>query len=70
MNKTLGTKIEGCNCKNNFQDERYGKGKRVFNLNQNKTKPMMKCTVCGTSKPCKINIEKIENKKDVEKPKK
>lgn len=45
------TKIANCSCKNNFQDERYGKGKRVFNLREgNKTGSEYKCTVCEAIK--------------------
>lgn len=31
-----------CTCKHEFQDKRYGKGKRVFN----KTTTGYRCTVC------------------------
>lgn len=38
------TVIEKCDCKNDFQDRRYGKGKRV----KNETKGGgARCTVCG-----------------------
>lgn len=38
------TKILRCNCKNEYQDERYGLGMRVFNPRKDKT---YACTVCG-----------------------
>ncbi|MEW6482869.1 MAG: hypothetical protein AB1397_07765 [bacterium] len=41
--------IKQCNCENNFQDERYGKGMRVFNTAGKGTK--LRCTVCGREIP-------------------
>lgn len=38
------TKILSCDCKNEFQDKEYGKGKRVCNTNARGAK----CTVCGS----------------------
>lgn len=35
--------IHKCSCKNSFQDENYGSGKRVMN----KTSKGYSCTVCG-----------------------
>lgn len=35
-----------CNCKHEFQDETYGKGNRVHNVN---TKGQAACTVCTPS---------------------
>ena len=41
------TRILRCNCEHKFQDQRYGKGKRVHN----KTKDGgWRCTVCGNVK--------------------
>lgn len=41
--------IKKCNCKNDFQDSKYGKGYRVFNKT-NKLKGsehVHRCTVCN-----------------------
>lgn len=43
------TKIIACNCKNDFQDERYGQGKRLHNACGKEHKDY-KCTVCGSVK--------------------
>jgi hypothetical protein len=45
------TKIAQCFCKNDFQDQRYGAGKRVFNsTGTSKGAPTgWRCTVCGKS---------------------
>ena len=44
-------KIMKCSCKHEFQDEKYGKGNRIFNpagkgSDQGKG---YRCTVCGTA---------------------
>lgn len=39
------TKIIKCNCKSDFQDERYGKSMRVYNVGEKSGK--CTCTVCG-----------------------
>lgn len=39
-----GSEIKPCTCKHKFQDDRYGKGMRVFN----KAQGGYRCTVCGT----------------------
>ena len=36
--------IGRCTCKHNWQDRKYGKGKRVKNV----TTKGYRCTVCGT----------------------
>ena len=41
-----GTKIINCNCKHDFMDKMYGRGKRVAN---NKKAAGARCTVCGKS---------------------
>lgn len=41
------TKVVNCTCKNDFQDKRYGKGKRVANYSRKHN--IYKCTVCSTS---------------------
>jgi len=35
--------IRGCKCSSPYQDDRYGKGQRLFN----KGKEEYSCTVCG-----------------------
>ncbi len=42
------TKILKCTCKHDFQDKRYGKGKRVFNVSTKNND--YRCTVCGNIK--------------------
>ncbi len=47
---TMSTKILPCKCEHKFQDERYGKGKRVHNKMKGgsaKDVPKHRCTVCG-----------------------
>jgi len=39
-----GTVRRKCNCKNEYQDKKYGPNVRVFNLTTNGAR----CTVCGT----------------------
>ena len=48
LEKPMKTKIMTCNCKHEYQDERYGKNKRVFNAGSvgTGTKITYKCTVC------------------------
>jgi rubrerythrin len=41
----MSAKVVACNCKHEFQDEHYGKGKRLANLTG---KGEYRCTVCGT----------------------
>lgn len=38
------TTIKQCTCENKFQDDKYGKHMRIFNMG---TKGDAKCTVCG-----------------------
>lgn len=41
-----GTVIEKCTCHSEYQDQKYGKGNRVYNVGpKGKT-----CTVCGKRK--------------------
>ena len=44
----MKTKIMTCTCKHEYQDEKYGKGKRVFNAGAKGTGTVItyKCTVC------------------------
>lgn len=39
-----------CNCKNQFQDDRYGKNIRIGNKTSN---GQYRCTVCGTVRDAK-----------------
>lgn len=36
-----------CSCKHDFQDEKYGKGNRVFNQGGSKENPKFRCIVCA-----------------------
>lgn len=42
-----------CSCKHDYQDSRYGAGKRYHNMTMKGTKdnPMVRCTVCATTRP-------------------
>ena len=40
------TKIIKCNCKNDYQDEKYGKNMRVHNTTIDIHKNGYRCTVC------------------------
>lgn len=40
------TKIIKCKCENEYQDERYGKGKRDGNKTAKETPDYYRCTVC------------------------
>ena len=43
------TKVFPCTCESKFQDEAYGKGKRLFNLRDDKKHAgEATCTVCGS----------------------
>ena len=42
-----GTVIMPCNCKHEYQDEKYGIGRRVFNKCSGFN---ARCTVCGKTK--------------------
>jgi hypothetical protein len=45
------TVVKPCSCVHKYQDEKYGKGKRVHNIKTaRKNNSTMVCTVCGTSK--------------------
>lgn len=49
MNKS---KITQCDCQNEYQDSRYGRGMRVTtpdNIQQAKGSFAVRCTVCGKS---------------------
>jgi len=40
----MASVISGCRCSNDYQDQRYGKGQRVFNSTNG---GFGRCTVCG-----------------------
>lgn len=44
----MSTKILSCDCEHAYQDELYGRGKRVHNLlgGSDRTSPLWRCTVC------------------------
>lgn len=47
------TKVMYCACNNDFQNSRYGAGRRVHNLtkqNSSKETRNWRCTVCGDEK--------------------
>lgn len=44
--KKSGTKVMACDCKHSFQDERYGKGQRVYNIGAKN----LVCTVCSNKR--------------------
>lgn len=49
----MASEIKTCdnqNCKSEYQDQKYGKGKRVHNTSGGVNKKTSKCTVCGTKK--------------------
>lgn len=39
-------KIINCSCKNEFQDARYGRGKRIANQTKKGDGVLYRCTVC------------------------
>ena len=41
------TKIMQCTCKHEFQDEKYGKNRRVFNKTEKTPGEVWRCTICG-----------------------
>jgi hypothetical protein len=43
----MNTITHYCTCENVYQDEKYGKGKRVMNPTSKLTPPTYRCTVCG-----------------------
>jgi hypothetical protein len=43
----MATKIISCNCKNEFQDTRYGQGRRVHNqMKDQGAQKQWRCAVC------------------------
>ena len=45
----MQTKIVNCDCKHDYQDAKYGKGKRVANYARNANNKFggYRCSVCG-----------------------
>jgi hypothetical protein len=50
MASSDGSKVAPCNCKQTYQDKRYGNGQRLHNAQQGKNKGKFRCTACGSSK--------------------
>lgn len=46
----METKIITCDCKHEYQDELYGKNRRVANKVDTKDKDEYRCTVCSKVK--------------------
>lgn len=42
----FGTEVMSCSCKSEFQDGRYGHGRRVFNRTKKLFGSIYRCTVC------------------------
>lgn len=45
--EVIMTTIKKCNCKNEYQDKKYGKQRRVHNSKDDKTRKNWRCTVCN-----------------------
>ena len=43
------TKVIYCACSHDFQDKKYGRGKRLANRCPGILRPKYRCTVCGTT---------------------
>lgn len=52
LSKIKTTEILPCNCKHEFQDTKYGIGKRLHNFASglNASRGGWRCTVCGTNR--------------------
>ena len=51
MNEVETTKIIECGCMSEFQDKRYGKGRRLHNrCKKDNSMTGWRCTVCGVKK--------------------
>ena len=46
----MPTKVLPCGCDHKFQDDTYGKGRRLFNGTTKSGKTGFRCTVCGKEK--------------------
>ena len=45
-----GTSIKECDCVHEYQDKKYGKGKRVHNVAGGRGAGFLRCTSCGKDK--------------------
>lgn len=54
-----------CDCQHEFQDKRYGKGIRIYNIG----KTHKSCTVCGNKVPL-TDLDRKKDKDDKESEKK
>lgn len=55
----MATEIKNCNCKSDYQDLRYGKGNRVYNVSAKAGTKTSRCTVClNTMKTSSSTIAK------------
>lgn len=43
-----GCKLIRCSCKHEYQDQKYGKGRRIANRTVKNDGKTFRCTVCGT----------------------
>ena len=63
----LGTRVMACTCRHDFQDGKYGPGKRLHNFARKKVQggPGWVCTVCHSAKPFggDLTATKKEDKK-------
>lgn len=48
--KVKNTALARCSCENEYQDQRYGKGVRVWNRGGSKERPKFTCTVCAAKR--------------------
>ena len=54
-----GTVIKECTCPNEYQDKRYGKGKRVHNNSSAKgVTGRARCATCGNVKDSSFKVKK------------
>jgi len=60
----MPTIILGCSCVSKFQDQRYGKGKRVHNrMTKGGKKELARCTVCGMARECSTKVQDGDSEK-------
>ena len=45
----MATEIKTCNCKSDYQDLKYGKGNRVYNVAFRSGIKTTRCTVCSNT---------------------
>lgn len=46
----MPSEIKNCDCKSDYQDKKYGQGKRVHNIGKKGGNKSAKCTVCAKIK--------------------